>query len=482
MSSSALKLSPDAPAASTKVSLKDRIARLFDGGAFTELLADFENGENVVVGFGNVNGRKTYLISDNPLPDLPKDISCLAMKKCAMIKIIREEPHPLVTFLDTNMVITGASSGFHVPLGMTRVMLGREGAAGYLAAFARLSGLVPRVSVLAGDIAAGWTFAGAQSDALILTRGRHMCLARKDSVQKVTGKTVNMADLAGAEMHCSVSGVGDGIAPDDYAALDWVKQWLSYVPNDFSQLTPASVRIAEPPPLAPESDGKLAFETKRPFDMKNLINGLVDNGSFLEIKELYAPEMVTGFARLKGKAIGIVANNSSQRFGCIYPESCRKAAKFSSVCNSFGIPLVFLADTPGLMVDPELEKAGIIKYAGLLLTVIADATVPKINVIVRKSFGGGVLCMAGPGYADYVMALPYAAVGPWGLSTAREPQTEREKQGLQEVIDMTDPQKVLQKGYFDRVVTWDELRGALDEAVLKFKITVRKEPKPTVAI
>ncbi len=219
-------------------------------------------------------------------------------------------------------------------------------------------------------------------------------------------------------MHATVSGCGDNLVADDAAAIAEARRWLSYLPTSWRSDPPA-LAAAAPVATAKPIAEVVPAEERRAYDIRKVIAALVDDGSFFELKPLFAKELVTGFARLDGRAVGIVANNPMHLGGVLFKDSSDKAARFIWLCDAFNVPLLFLADVPGFMIGSKVEKEGIIRHGAKMITAVAEATVPKISVIVRKAYGAGLYAMCGPAFdPDACLALPSAQIAVMGPEPA----------------------------------------------------------------
>ena len=289
-------------------------------------------------------------------------------------------------------------------------------------------------------------------------------------------------------MHCTESGCGDFLVKDDPAAIETAKTYFEYLPQNFAE------RPATQPARAPKAGKPLAElipeEPQRGYDMRKVVEMLVDGGAWLEVKELFARELLTGFARLDGMAVGILANQPMQKGGVLFNDSADKAARFIWLCDAFNIPLLFLADVPGFMIGTDVERRGIIRHGAKMISAVADATVPKISVIVRKAYGAGLYAMAGPAYdPDATLALPSAQIAVMGpapainavfynkLADLPEDQREaRRKQLEAEYLEDVDLLKLAANLVVDDVVEPDDLREAL---IKRFRAyATRTEPRP----
>jgi acetyl-CoA carboxylase carboxyltransferase component len=234
--------------------------------------------------------------------------------------------------------------------------------------------------------------------------------------EMVIGEKTTLEEMGGARMHATVSGCGDNLATDDADAIDQAKRYFSYLPENWRGGPP----VTEPGKPATTLDASVIPESERAgYDMHKVLDTLVDEGTFFEVKPLYAKELIVGFARMAGHVVGIVANNPAQKGGVLFVDSADKGARFIWCCDAFSVPLVFLADVPGFMVGSQVERQGIIRHGAKMITAVSEATVPKVSVIVRKAYGAGLYAMAGPAFdSDATLALPTAKIAVMGPEAA----------------------------------------------------------------
>jgi acetyl-CoA carboxylase carboxyltransferase component len=296
---------------------------------------------------------------------------------------------------------------------------GRRGAGRIFANQVRLSGRVPQVCCLFGPSAAGGAYIPAFCDVVFMVEANaSMYLGSPRMAQEVISEEATLEEMGGARMHATVSGCGDNLVEDDDEAVDAAKRWLSYLPRSWKEPAPSV------PARSPRADAKpiattVPVEERRAYDMRKVVNALVDEDSFFEIKPLFARELVIGFARLNGEPVGIVANNPLHLGGVLFVDSADKAARFIWLCDAFNVPLLFLADVPGFMIGTQVEREGIIRHGAKMITAVAEATVPKISVIVRKAYGAGLYAMCGPAFdPDACLALPSASIAVMGAEPA----------------------------------------------------------------
>ncbi|GAC1632298.1 MAG: acyl-CoA carboxylase subunit beta [Ktedonobacteraceae bacterium] len=282
----------------------------------------------------------------------------------------------------------------------------------------KMSGVVPQIAIMFGPSPAGAAYTPAFADIAIMVDGNASAyLGSPRMAEMVTREKVTLEEMGGARMHCAVSGLGDFLAESEEHAIQIARAYFRYMPQNYL----GQPEDAEP--AVPASDRPLREivpeAQNRPFNMYDFIDSLVDGNSFLEIKKLFAPEIITGFARLNGRAIGIVANQPRVKGGVLFVDSSDKATRFINTCNAFNMPLLFLADVSGFMIGAAVERAGIIRHGAKFIAAVSQAVVPKIAVIVRKCYGAGLYAMAGPAFGtDSVIALPTAQIAVMGPEAA----------------------------------------------------------------
>jgi acetyl-CoA carboxylase carboxyltransferase component len=294
---------------------------------------------------------------------------------------------------------------------------GRRGAGRIFYNEVGLSGRVPQICLLFGPSAAGGAYIPAFCDVVIMRDGNaSMYLGSPRMAQMVIGEDVTLEEMGGARMHTAVSGCGHFLAGSDEEAIELARRYLSYMPRCWREQPPASAGARPAGQLVSEI---VPDDEKTSFDVKELIAAIVDEGSFLEVQERWAKEIVVGFARLDGHVVGLIANQPKVKGGVLFVDSADKAARFIWTCNAFNVPLVFLADVPGFMIGTAVERQGIIRHGAKMISAVSEATVPKISVIVRKAYGAGLYAMAGPAFgSDSCIALPGARIAVMGPEAA----------------------------------------------------------------
>jgi acetyl-CoA carboxylase carboxyltransferase component len=282
-----------------------------------------------------------------------------------------------------------------------------------------LSGLVPQICLLFGPSAAGGAYIPAFCDVVVMVEGQaSMYLGSPRMAEMVIGEKTTLEDMGGARMHCEVSGCGDILVQSDEEAIDVARGYVRYFPNHCDS-QPEVLPITDPAKDPKELARIIPTDQNVPFDMFDLIERIVDADSFLEIKALFARELITGLARIGGRAVGIIASQPKVKGGVLFVDSADKGARFIALCDAFNIPLLFLADVPGFMIGGKVERQGIIRHGAKMIYAVSEATVPKISVIVRKVYGAGLYAMCGPAYgADATLALPTAYIAVMGPEAA----------------------------------------------------------------
>ncbi|HLX41040.1 MAG TPA: carboxyl transferase domain-containing protein, partial [Ktedonobacteraceae bacterium] len=282
----------------------------------------------------------------------------------------------------------------------------------------KMSGVLPQIAIMFGPSPAGAAYAPAFADIAIMVEGNASAyLGSPRMAEMVTREKVTLEEMGGARMHCTVSGLGDYLAEGEEDAIRYAREYFRYMPQnylgkpeDIAPVSPASDRPLKD--IVPEVQN-------RAFNMYDFLNSLVDGGSFFEVKKLFAPELITGYARLNGKVVGIVANQPRVKGGVIFTDSSDKGTRFINTCNAFNIPLLFLADVSGFMIGSAVERGGIIRHGAKFIAAVSQAVVPKICVVVRKCYGAGLYAMAGPAFGtDAVIALPTAQIAVMGPEAA----------------------------------------------------------------
>jgi acetyl-CoA carboxylase carboxyltransferase component len=401
-------------AAQHKLFVRDRLDLLLDKGSLAEdgllanALAKDLPADGVVTGVGRVDGRPVCVVANDPTVKAGSWGARTVEKIVRLLEYAGRHDLPVFYLIDS----AGARITDQVEL-----FPGRRGAGAIFYNQVRLSGKVPQVCCLFGPSAAGGAYIPAFCDVVFMVEGNaSMYLGSPRMAEMVIGEQTTLEEMGGARMHATVSGCGDNLAADDADAIAQARAYFSYLPANWRTEPP----VVEAVPPAEPFDGSVLPDSDRlPYDIHTVIDGIVDAGSFFEVKPLFAPEVVVGFARLAGRPVGIVANNPAQKGGVLFSDSADKAARFVWNCDAFNVPLVFLADVPGFMIGTEVERTGIIRHGAKMITAVSEATVPKISVVVRKAYGAGLYAMSGPAFEpDAALALPTAEIAVMGPEAA----------------------------------------------------------------
>ena len=399
-----------------KLFARERVGLLLDEGSFVEdgALANALDAElpadGVVTGLGKIGGRLVALMAND------STVKAGSWGRRTVEKIVRIQEQALK--LRCPMVYLVDSAGARIT-DQLEMFPGRRGAGRIFYLQCQLSGLVPQVCLLFGPSAAGGAYIPAFCDIVVMVEGNaSMYLGSPRMAEMVIGEKVTLEELGGARMHCSVSGCGDVLVKSEQEAIEAGKRYLSYLPENFDSPLPLEKAVA------PASAGKrieeiLPRDQNKFFDMFLLIRELVDADSVFEIKKLFAPEVITCFARIDGKPVGIVASQPKHKGGVLFVDSADKAARFIWMCDAFGVPLLYLADVPGFMIGTKVEREGIIRAGAKMVMAVSEATVPKLCVVVRKAYGAGLYAFCGPGFEpDATIALPQAMIAVMGPEAA----------------------------------------------------------------
>ncbi len=465
----------EANAAKGKLFARDRLARLLDAGTFVEdgalanVLAGDLPADGVVTGLGRIDGRPVAIMAND------STVKAGSWGKRTVEKIIRIQEVALKRRCPMLYLVDSAGARI---TDQVEMFPGRRGAGKIFYNQVQMSGLVPQVCLLFGPSAAGGAYIPAFCDVVVMVnKNASMYLGSPRMAEMVIGETVTLEEMGGARMHTGESGCGDVLVKTEPEALEWCQRYLAYFPGNYSAMPPqaAGAEPVENPgidAIVPPAQNKL-------FDIKKVIEALVDADSFLEIKQRFAKELVTGLARLNGHPVGILANNPRQKGGVLFVDSADKAARFINLCDAFNIPLLYLADVPGFMIGSKVEREGIIRHGAKMISAMSSATVPRISVVVRKAYGAGLYAMCGPGFdPDCTIALPQAMIAVMGPEAAVNavfakkiaelPEGEREAYVAQKRAEYAadvDIVKLASELVIDAIVAGDHLR---DELIRRF--------------
>jgi methylmalonyl-CoA decarboxylase subunit alpha len=399
-----------------KLFVRDRLALLLDPG--TELREDWlfarsadpsTPADGVVTGIGTVLGRSVCVMAND------YTVKAGSWGEKTVQKIIRIQERAQRLRIPIFYLVDAAGARI---VENSRVFPGRFHAGRIFYNEVRMSGVVPQICILFGPSPAGSAYLPSLTDLVIMVEGRaSLFVGSPRMVQMAIGEAVTLEELGGARMHCTVSGCGDVMAASDEDAIAIARRYFAYLPQNWRG-RPATTE-ARPPKPGRSIDDIVPFNQRKYFDMYELIDRLIDEGSWFEVKRLFAPEVITGLAHLGGRPVGIVANQPKVRGGVLFVDSSDKAARFINLCTAFNVPLLYLADIAGFMVGGKVEREGIIRHGAKMVFATAWATGPKISVIVRKCYGAGLYAMCGPAFEpDACLALPQAQIALMGPEPA----------------------------------------------------------------
>ncbi|MET0852849.1 MAG: acyl-CoA carboxylase subunit beta [Candidatus Rokuibacteriota bacterium] len=455
-----------------KLFVRDRLKLLLDPG--TEFQEDFLFARNqeadtpadgVVTGVGTVGGRTVCVMAN----DYTVKAGSWGEKTVQKIVRIQERAQRLQVPL---LYLVDAAGGRISE--QIKIFPGRYHAGRIFYNEVQLSGVVPQVCILFGPSPAGSAYLPALTDCVIMVDGKaSLYVGSPRMVEMAIGEKISLEELGGARMHCSVSGCGDVLAGSDEDAIELCKRYLAFMPASYKE-RPAAV-AAQASKAGRPIEEIVPYDQRKWFDMYELIDRVIDQGTFFEIKRMFAGEIIVGFARLGGRAVGLVANQPKVKGGVLMVDSSDKAARFISLCNAFNIPLVYLADVSGFMVGSKVERAGIIRHGAKMVFATSQATVPKICVVVRKCYGAGLYAMCGPAFEpDAALSLPQGQIAIMGPEPAVNavyynrimelPEAERAayvKAKRDEYAADVDVYKLASEMLVDGIVAGSELRDEL---------------------
>ncbi|MGI6128694.1 MAG: acyl-CoA carboxylase subunit beta [bacterium] len=473
-----------------KLTARERIERLLDENSFVELnmhvkhrcaefgMADVETpGEGVVTGYGTVDGRLVYVFAQD-FTVMGGSLGEMHAKKIT---------HVMDLALKTGAPLIGINDS-----GGARIQEGVDALSGYGQIFYRntiASGVIPQISIIMGPCAGGAVYSPALTDFVFMAQGANMFITGPQVIKAVTGEDVSPEELGGAATHNKISGVAHYMAADEDECFQQVRTLLSYIPDNNLE-SPLRNETADPATRVDMSLREIVpLESNRAYDMRDVITRVVDDGVFFEAQEHYATNIITGFARLNGYSIGIIANQPRVLAGCLDINASDKAARFIRFCDAFNIPVITFVDVPGFLPGTNQEYGGIIRHGAKMLFAYSEATVPKITLIVRKSYGGAYLAMCSRDLgADQVFAWPgaeIAVMGPDGaaniifrkeIAEADNPEATRQEKIADYRNRFANPYIAAARGYIDDVIDPAETRPRL--ACALEALSSKRESRP----
>jgi len=402
-----------------KLFVRDRLDRIFDDiayedGTFARFTDEDLPADGLLTGVGHIDGRQVFFAANDYTVKAGSLGQMGVEKEIRLAERAVEAGAPILRLIDSTGARLNAEERGKGDTHMDRY---RGGRMFYNQCIH--SGQVPQIGVLYGPDIAGSAYTPVFCDFLIMVEGiSGMAIASPRIVGAMIGEDVDMQALGGPDVHATQSGSADLVVPDEDAAAAAVRDLLSYLPQHYD----ADLPTREPAAPRANPNGLDAVIPEAPnaaYDVHDVIERLVDRDSWFELKPRFAPEIVTGFARMNGRPVGVVANQPDQKSGAIFPDSAEKAAEFVWICDAYGIPLVYLCDTPGFMVGSKVEREGILQRGRKFIYATSNAQVPKFCVITRKAYGAGIYAMCGPAFgADATLALPSAEISVMGPDAA----------------------------------------------------------------
>ncbi len=471
-----------------KLFARERIRLLVDEASFVEdaMLANARDPElpadGVVTGTARIGGRVVCIMAND------STVKAGSWGARTVEKILRIQE--TATKLRCPIFYLVDSAGARIT-DQIEMFPGRRGAGRIFFNEVQMSGMVPQICLLFGPSAAGGAYIPAFCDVVVMVDGNaSMYLGSPRMAEMVIGEKVTLEELGGARMHCSESGCGDVLVSSEEEAIAWAKRYFALMPQNESETPQKVAPGAAKQGLAP-LEKIIPTDENKPFDIMAVIDHVIDEGSFVEIKKRWAKEIVTGLARIEGRVVGIVANQPKMKGGVLFVDSADKAARFIWLCDAFNIPLLYLADVPGFMIGTVVEKQGIIRAGAKMIAAVSEASVPKLSVVVRKAYGAGLYAMCGPAFEpDACLALPSASIAVMGPNAAvnavyfnkiqavpegpeREALVERLRAEYREDIDLV---RIASELVVEAVVQPESLRS---EIARRFAVAESKhEPRP----
>ena len=459
-----------------KLTARERIDVLLDEESFEEFDMFVEHrshdfgmeeqripGDGVVTGWGTINGRVVYVFS--------KDFTVFggSLSKAHAEKIVKVQEMALRN---------GAPIIGLFDAGGARIQEGVDSLAGYADIFLQnvlSSGVIPQISVIMGPCAGGAVYSPAMTDFIFMVQGTsHMFITGPDVVKTVTGEDVTLEELGGAMSHATKSGVATFVSPDEKACLDDVKHLLSFLPSNNLEEPPLELSGDPADRLVPELVDIMPVSPNQPYDMKKVIAAVVDDGEYFEVHRHWAMSITCGFARMDGRVVGIVGNQPAVLAGVLDIDSSEKASRFVRTCDAFNIPLLTFVDVPGFMPGTDQEYGGIIRHGAKLLYAYCESTVPRIQIITRKAYGGAYVVMNSKSIgADLAFAWPsaeLAVMGPNGaveivyrreLADAADPVARRAELIDEYTERYANPYIAAERGYIDDVISPADTRAVI---------------------
>jgi acetyl-CoA carboxylase carboxyltransferase component len=470
----------DAQHARGKLTARERIQLLVDPGSFRELdifVTHRSTGfgleekrylsDSVVTGWGAIDGRLVYVFSQDFTVFGGSLGEVHAEKICKIMDLAAKNGAPVIGLNDS---------------GGARIQEGVVSLGAYADIFLRntlSSGVIPQISAIMGPCAGGAVYSPAITDFVIMVEeSSYMFITGPDVIKAVTREEVSFEELGGARAHNSISGVAHFAAKDEEDCMDVIRRLMSYIPQNNMEDPPLAPTTDDPQRMDEELDTIVPDNPTKPYDMRQIIRHVVDEGDFLEVQEHWAQNIIIGFARLNGRSVGMVAQQPAVLAGVLDINASDKGARFVRFCDCFNIPIITFVDVPGFLPGVSQEHGGIIRHGAKLLYAYCEATVPKVTIITRKGYGGAYVVMSSKHIrGDISYAWPSAEIAVMGtegavniifrkeIAAAEDPEAEREKLGEEYREQVAHPYVAASRGYIDDIIEPRETRPRLIEAL-----------------
>ena len=471
-----------------KLTARERLDLLLDAGSFNELdpfalqrvnpSHESYAGDGVVTGFGQVDGRTVYVFAQDFTIRGGSLGEMQSRKICRVMDLAAQSGNPIIGLIDS---------------GGARIQEGVYSLGGYAEIFRRnsiYSGIIPQVSLVLGPCAGGAAYSPALTDLIIMVeKTSYMFLTGPDVIKSVTGEVVDFESLGGAEVHLGTSGTAHLTAADEKGALALARRFLSYLPANQVENPPYETPSDNPLRADEELNHIVPLDPSTPYDMLEVIDRVVDHGSFLELQKTFARNAVVGLARLGGYSVGIIAQQPNQLAGVIDIDAADKICRFVRMCDCFNVPLVTFVDSPGFLPGVDQEHRGIIRHGAKVLFAYAEAGVPKVSVITRKAYGGAYVVMSSKYLGtDVTYAWPSAEIavmGPEGaanilyrrqIKEAEDPSAERARLTEEYRKRFLNPYAAAAADFLDDVIEPRETRAKLFSALVALRDKVSQAP------
>ena len=477
----------DAQHARGKLTARERLELLLDEGSFEEfdmfvrhrstdfgMEEDRPYGDGVVTGWGTINGRMVYVFSQDFTVFGGSLSETHAQKICKIMDMAVQNGAPVIGLNDS---------------GGARIQEGVASLAGYADVFQRnimASGVVPQISVIMGPCAGGAVYSPAMTDFIFMVKDTsYMFVTGPDVVKTVTNEVVTAEQLGGASTHTKKSSVADGAFENDVEAMSEIRRLVDLLPLNNREKAPTRPFFDDPNRIEPSLDTLIPDNPNQPYDMKELILKVADEGDFYEIQKDFAANIITGFIRIEGQTVGVVANQPMVLAGCLDIDSSRKAARFVRFCDAFEIPILTFVDVPGFLPGTGQEYGGVIKHGAKLLFAYSQATVPMVTLITRKAYGGAYDVMASKHIgADINYAWPTAEIAVMGAKGATEILYRSELGDAEKIaartkeyeVNFANPFKAAERGFIDEVIMPHSSRRRIARAFAMLRTKKQEQP------